>query len=224
LKYTRTPFAMKHNKFTYLGLFISYFSIVLIGMLLKAIHGGPLDDLWTVVREVITFMAVGLLFWIIIKKEHLSLDSIGITQKPWKQTALWTVIIFLFCLIGAVASLGIIKASGSEFGKSAPKVKLSLLTTTLVMLRAGIAEEVFFRGYILERLQVMLRSRWAAILLSVIPFALLHYSQGVPGIFISFIMGSILTATYLWKRNLKANMIAHFLVDFIPNVLFPLFS
>lgn len=29
---------------------------------------------------------------------------------------------------------------------------------------------------------------------------------------------------YIWKRDLKANIIAHFIVDFVPNVLIPLLS
>jgi uncharacterized protein len=210
------------NPFTFLGLFISYFSIVLLGLFLKAIHQGPLDDAWTVIREIATFMMVGVLFWIIVKKEHLSLGSIGISNKPWNQTLLWGFITLLFCVVGAFLSLGAIHAFGAEFGNAEPKIKLSLLTTSLVVLRAGIAEEVFFRGYIFERLQVFLKNKWIAVALSLVPFALFHYKQGVSGIFISFILGSILTGMYLWKRDLKANMIAHFLVDFIPNVLIPL--
>lgn len=33
------------------------------------------------------------------------------------------------------------------------------------------------------------------------------------------IIATILTAFYLWRRDLIATIFAHFLVDFIPNVL-----
>lgn len=37
-------------------------------------------------------------------------------------------------------------------------------------------------------------------------------------------MGAVLSALFLWKRNLAANMLAHFLIDFVPNVVLPLIS
>ena len=213
---------MKNFKFTCIGLFISYFGILLTGLLFKILNGQPLGDGLTIIRELTNFILVGILCWIIINKEVLQLDSIGIRKIAWKQTAIWTIITGLFCFVGLVICLVVIQAFGWEYGKTKSTVKLSMLTTTLIMLRAGIAEEVFFRGYIYERLHFLLKNKWIAVALSVIPFALLHYTQGVPGIFIALVLGGILTVMYLWKRNLKANMIAHFLIDFIPNVLIPL--
>ncbi len=37
-------------------------------------------------------------------------------------------------------------------------------------------------------------------------------------------MGIALTSVYLWKRNVVAVMLAHFLVDFIPIIVLPLLS
>lgn len=194
----------KNSAFTSLGLFISFFSIAFIGLIFKSIHGGPLSDTWTVIREIAVFSMVGLLCWIIITKEHLTLGSIGLSPRPWKETAVWSLIILIFLVAGAFLSLALIQVAGGTFGKSEPKMKLSLMTTTLVMLRAGIAEEIFFRGYIIERVASLLKSKWIAVTVSLVPFALLHYQQGIWGIVMSFILGGILTATYLWKRNLKA--------------------
>ena len=197
---------MKNYKFTFIGLFISYFSILLTGLLFKTLNGQPLGDGLTILRELTIFILVGVLCWIIIKKEGLQLDSIGIRKINWKQTATWTIITGLFCIVGLFVCLAVIQAVGWEYGKTKLPVKISMLTTTLVMLRAGIAEEVFFRGYIYERLQLLLKNKWIAVAFSLVPFALLHYSQGLPGIFISLVLGGILTAMYLWKRNLKANL------------------
>ena len=55
-------------------------------------------------------------------------------------------------------------------------------------------------------------------------FAAFHYRQGLAGIFLALILGAVLTGFYLWKRNLTANMFGHFLVDFVPNVVLPLFG
>lgn len=215
---------MKHLKFTLLGLFISYFSIILIGAVLKWIHGGPLNDGWTIVRELLTLLMAVALIGIVKKKERLPLSSIGLSVHTWKQTAVWSVFILVLLLAGALSSLMIIQAVGGTFGSSEPKVPLSWLTTALIIIRAGVAEELFFRGYIIERLHFLLKNKWAAMALSLLPFALFHYQQGIWGIFMSLVLGAILTATYVWKRNLQANIIAHFLIDFIPNVLLPLVS
>jgi uncharacterized protein len=213
---------MKNPKFTIIGLLISYFGILLTGLFFKTFFNTPLGDGLTLLRELTNFILVGILGWIIIKKEGLPFDSIGIRKIDWKQTAIWSIITGLFCVVGLFVCLGIIQVLGLEYGQSKSPLKLSMITTTLVMLRAGIAEEVFFRGYIFERIQFLLKSKWIAIVLSVIPFALLHYTQGLPGMLISLVLGGILSTMSIWKRNLKANMIAHFIIDFIPNVVIPL--
>jgi hypothetical protein len=38
------------------------------------------------------------------------------------------------------------------------------------------------------------------------------------------VIGAVLAAFYLWCRDLVANMVGHFLVDFVANVLPRLFS
>ena len=86
----------------------------------------------------------------------------------------------------------------------------------------AIAEEVLYRGYAIERIEALTGSRWMAALIALGAFAAFHYRQGLAGIVIAFLLGAILTGFYLWKRNLVANIFAHFLVDFVPNVLLPL--
>jgi membrane protease YdiL (CAAX protease family) len=94
----------------------------------------------------------------------------------------------------------------------------------IIVLRAGIAEEVFYRGYAIERIQALTGNRWVAVAIPLIIFSSGHFRQGPGGILISFVAGAILTVTYLWKKDLLANIIAHFTVDFIPNVALPLFG
>ena len=68
----------------------------------------------------------------------------------------------------------------------------------------------------------MARARRTAAALSLAAFAGFHYRQGAPGIVLALVLGGLITLFYLWKRNLLAAMFAHFLVDFVPNVLVPL--
>ena len=50
----------------------------------------------------------------------------------------------------------------------------------------------------------------------------MHYQQGIGGIIIATLGGLVMSCFYWKTRDLKAVMIAHFMVDFIPNVLIPL--
>jgi len=50
-------------------------------------------------------------------------------------------------------------------------------------------------------------------------FSLGHYTGGSANVLIALVVGGILTAFYLWRRDLVANILAHTLVDFVANVL-----
>ena len=123
----------------------------------------------------------------------------------------------LFACLAAFAQFGIHYGQGQTIARSLPVILLTVV-------RAGISEEVFYRGFALERLQAWTGSKWIAAAVTLIIFAGFHYRQGLPGVFLAFTIGAVLTAFYLWKRNLIAAIFGHFLVDFIPNVVLPLFG
>lgn len=93
------------------------------------------------------------------------------------------------------------------------KNKLLLLFTTL---SAGIMEELLFRGYLMPRLQLLLKKAWLTIFISSLLFALAHYSYGSWAQMINpFFIGLIFAWHYQKYRNIKVLMICHFLIDFI---------
>jgi len=71
-------------------------------------------------------------------------------------------------------------------------------------------------------LQSLTGSKWLAAGVTLVLFAGFHYRQGWPGVLLASAAGAVLTAFYLWKRDLVANIFGHFLVDFVPNVVLPL--
>ena len=75
-------------------------------------------------------------------------------------------------------------------------------------------------GVMLARLPLL----WALILLVTAILILLTLIDPLYGIVIALVLGAVLTLFYLWRRDLVANMIGHFTVDFIGNVLPRLFS
>jgi membrane protease YdiL (CAAX protease family) len=133
----------------------------------------------------------------------------------------WGVGLAVVCFAAALGCLAIYAALGIHYGEG-QGISRALPVTSLAVLRAGISEEVLYRGYAIERLQSLTGSKWVAAGLSLILFAAFHFRQGMAGVMIAFVLGAVLTAFYLWKRDLISNILAHFLVDFVPNVLLPL--
>jgi uncharacterized protein len=214
---------MKTSPFTFLGILISYFSIPLINFVFKKFHGDQLDDGQMLLRELLIFGTVGLLLWIVAQKENRSLESIGLHDRKWKAAIGWGFVNVVICFALAGGCLFLIQRLGWKYGDSTAFDKLSLATIAFITLRAGVAEEIFMRGYLIERLTEMTKNVYVACLLSLVPFALFHAWQGYAGVLISFVLGGYLTIIYVWRRDLKSNIITHFLVDFIPNVAIPLF-
>lgn len=79
-------------------------------------------------------------------------------------------------------------------------------------------------GYAIERLHALHVPRWLAAAVPLLIFGVGHWTGGWANIVLALALGAVLAAFYLWKRDLLANMIGHFLVDFVPNVVTRLFS
>jgi len=118
--------------------------------------------------------------------------------------------------LGVAAGLALL----THYGQGASYLdKLPVSIVTLIVLRAGMVKELFYRGYTIERLQAVGVGRAVAVAVSLIIFSSAHWTGGWANVLIAFVTGAILTAFYLWRRDLVANMIGHFLVDFMANVL-----
>lgn len=209
---------------TNLGLGIALFGLPLVVEFFRRVVG-PRTAENTVARELIILALVAVLLWIIRRKERLGWDSVGLGRPKPGSTALWVLIAMVGAAVAIAISFAIIHVLGLRFGS--PDVKsfdaLPAWVMVLVIVRAGLAEEIFYRGYAIERLQSLTGNRWIAIAVPLVMFAIFHYRQGSGGVLIALLTGAVMTAVYLRTRNLWVNIITHFLVDFIPNIVLPAF-
>nr|WP_299387636.1 type II CAAX endopeptidase family protein [Allomuricauda sp.] len=214
------------SRITLIGLALAFFGPPMIIYIAGQLAPDAYTNLFLVKKELLIFAVTGLLILLVYKGEKLNLSSIGLHGRHWGKSILTgfvlSIILILAVIVVAwVLSMWNIPVGGSE----AHKYKdITLWTWTLIVLRAGVVEEICYRGYIMERLEKWTGNWYIFFLLPVVIFSLLHYSQGIAGIAISFVAGFILAYVYWKKRDLKANIIAHFLVDLTPNVLLPLFG
>lgn len=90
------------------------------------------------------------------------------------------------------------------------------VTIFFIALTAGVTEELIFRGYLLTRLSQWFRNNVAAIIVSSLLFAALHYKYGsTRELIFTFLIGMIFSIYYIKYRNIKAIIVTHFLIDYI---------
>lgn len=212
---------VKVSRATWAGLAISLFAMVAIRQVFLFFVPEP-TFASAVLKEALIWLNAVALIVIIRRGEHLPLRSIGLGTARWWKSILWG---FIIAIVSAVAVVALAHLTGYGHGPgSSAFEKLPLWLITAIVFRAGVVEELFYRGYAIERLQMIGFGRFWSVAIPLVIFSLGHWSGGAANILIAFAAGLILTGFYLWRRDLAANMIGHGLVDFVANVLPKLFS
>ena len=159
-----------------------------------------------------------------------TLASLGLTARNAGKSALLGLIsgMLFLALDGVLPGLRAGRALAPL-----PKLLGELLYYVFVI---ALMEEVVFRGYILTRIQGLLRSGWAATLMTGVMFVAMHipFQMGRQGLgLIAFIQGNLfwfltlfvwhLVFTFLYRKyaNLLAPTIFHALMDFGGSLFLP---
>ena len=141
-----------------------------------------------------------------------------------KSSVVFYIVSILLILAGIVIAIGILSKIETYYGwNNSDKLKsmLRLLWKNKPLLlfttvSAGIIEELLFRGYLIPRLQLLLKKTWLAVFVSSMLFGLAHYSYGnLSQIINPFVIGLIFAWHYQKYRNIKVLILCHFLIDFI---------
>lgn len=204
------------NGATWIGLLIALFGLLIVRWLAGLVWPGYGFNA-TICKEVAIWLCVILLFVVMRRGEAMPVSSIGLGTAPVGKSILWGILLAIVCMIvgGVIASMT--HFNGGDLG--AALFKLPLWLVILVVVRAGVVEELFYRGYAIERLQLLGLNRYLAGAIPLLIFGFAHVTNGWANVILALALGVVLTAFYLWRRDLVANMIGHFLVDFISVVL-----
>ncbi len=116
-------------------------------------------------------------------------------------------------VLGGIAShIAVMPSSLSDLHKMAA---VPLSVRIALVLTAAISEEFMYRGYALEELAYLTGNRGLAGLLSLAVFTISHV--GLYGLsralVVPAVVGAVLTALYLWRRNLPSCMLTHAMLD-----------
>lgn len=94
--------------------------------------------------------------------------------------------------------------------------KKSYLLLFFTCVTAGITEELIFRGYLLPRLELALKNKKLAILISSILFGFLHIGYGtLLNVIGPIVIGVVFAIQYEKYRNIKILITCHFLWDLL---------
>ncbi len=171
-----------------------------------------------VARELIWFLMGGVAIGYIVAVERRGLASLGFRSLSvgtfgWGLAAsicMLGTVIFSYAVLFPLLGLSMNRQAVA----SVTHVPLSL--QTLTMIRAGVVEEILFRGYLLERLATVTGRRSVGATLSAAYFIVVHIgSWGYAQLIVVTFGAVILTALYLFRRDLICNMFAHSFTDFI---------
>ncbi len=209
------------SRATWVGLFLALFAMVLIRHAF-VFFVPEITVASAILKETLIWASAAALLVIVRRGERLPMRSIGLGTARWWKSILWGLVI---AVVSAAIVGGLAYVTGYGHGPgSAELEKFPLWLITLIVFRAGVVEELFYRGYAIERLQMLGVGRFWSVTIPLVIFSLGHWSGGAANILIAFAAGAILTVFYLWRRDLVANMVGHGLVDFVANVLPRLFS
>ena len=208
-------------KATWIGLVIALFGMLVARQTVSYFYPTLTFEaaIW---KESLIWLCVIALLIVIRKGERQPLSSIGLGTSTIARSILWGIVLAIVCLAVGGLLAAITHYGGGEKAEAFGRLPLWLIA--LICARAGIAEELFYRGYAIERLQPLGLNKFWAAAIPLIIFSVGHWTGGGANILIAFALGAILSAFYLWRRDLAANMIGHFLVVFVENALPKMFS
>jgi len=164
-----------------------------------------------------------LVFWI-PKIEGNKLEGIGFGKFKWKH--LWMgILTYLILMVVWTGSGFALKSIGLEGLRSLQSMikEYSPLILFSLFLTGTFLEEVFYRGYLIERLTSLTGRRWLGAVTSWLAFTFVHLKFfGLGPTLDVGILSAGLVILYLKERSIWPCMIAHGINDAFGFLIFPL--
>src|SRR4030095_10866215 len=161
----------KASRATWAGLAISLFAMVAIRQVLVFFFPETTFPS-AILKEALIWLNAVALIVIIRRGEHLPRRSIGLGTARWWKSILWGFVIAVVSAV-VVGALAYATSYGHGPGSDAFE-KLPLWLITAIVFRAGVVEELFYRGYAIERLRMIGLGRVCSVAIPLMIFSLGH--------------------------------------------------
>jgi len=156
--------------------------------------------------------------------EKLTWAEIGFGRVSWLSIPHGVALALFFILVfGPIASwvLGSVGLGSFNAGRGwLAALPAWYLWLTILIVAAG--EEWLYRGYAIERLQVLTGNAWLAGAVSLVAFGIAHLPLwGIGVTLTTLVSGGIFTALYIWRRDVSFLILAHVVTDLYGLVFAP---
>jgi membrane protease YdiL (CAAX protease family) len=209
------------------GLLVGFGGMALLVSPASRLLGDPERLLTRVLGQLALWGLFVALLAIVIVWEKQPLSSLWLRPLAWRSLALGALFAAIQITLVYPVRSWLLELSGLPgFAAGTEKIlALPLWFRILAVASAGVVEETVFHGYALTRLGTLLGGYWAAALIVVPAFALVHYPLWGAGPVLSFLVsGCVSAALFLWSCDLTAMIVCHILVDAMGLVVTPLYT
>ena len=188
----------------YLVAFAAIQIIVSFGTLLGKPFGLQPDDPIMLVAISATASIITLLLF--LWRKWTPVGKTYIQSKPW-ATLIWSGVAAIGVVIPSVWLQEQMPALPDTAGDTLQKIISTPGGYFVIALLAPVVEEVVFRGAILRKLLSGMRSKWGAICISAILFALIHFNPAqIPH---AFLMGLLMGWLYMRTGSIMPGVVFH---------------
>jgi membrane protease YdiL (CAAX protease family) len=165
-----------------------------------------------VIEQLFLWLLLAVLVAVIVLGEKQPLASVGWARPTWRSVVWGAAAAALLLFVVSPLSGRWVEWFHPGAYKSGLAKLQSLPMGLLIFagITAGVVEEFLYRGYAVERLSAWTGNLWTGALLALAAFVLVHLPfWGLGAALGTLPAGALLTALYVWRRDLASNMIAH---------------
>lgn len=161
---------------------------------------------------------LALLTWWGIRMRRTPLrEVLGVRRagaKEWARDflialAFWIIAMILLGAIAALLRLFHLVPPEKVIIAIAPQSLLQLLVWIALCVTAGMVEEFVFRGYLLQQFTAIRGNIWIGVVCSSLLFGCSHGYEGIGGMLAITAYGAMFCVLAIYRRSLRAGMMAH---------------
>jgi membrane protease YdiL (CAAX protease family) len=159
-----------------------------------------------------------------IPKVEKKMASIGLGKFKRRHLA-WGVLVYLLVLVASSISGFVLQSIGLPSLRSLqPLIKgYNFVTLFGLFLTGTVLEEIFYRGYLIERMTILTRHRWVAAFVSWLLFTLVHLKFfGLGPTIDTSVISAALVLLYMKEKSIWPCIVVHGINDVLAFLIFPL--
>jgi hypothetical protein len=157
-----------------------------------------------------------------VEKKNMASTGLG---KFKRRHLVWGVLVYLLVLVPSFISGFVLQSVGLPSLRSLqPLIKgYGFVTLFGLFLTGTLLEEVFYRGYLIERMTVLTKHRWVAAFVSWLLFTLVHLKFfGLGPTIDTSVISAALVLLYLKEKSIWPCIVVHGINDALAFLIFPL--